>query len=860
MDEYNNTNTKTKIETNTKKRKRKYNKSPSKKHNITKNDLKCSEESDDSDDSDYEPNYDSDSLESSDTYFEPDLSDVKRTLYKFILTKLSPNQRIGLKNKIKYGVDEAFELYNDVLKEKMIGMYGEKPTNNMWKLGLGPNEIDKYSNQLRKIRKIIEKRKISMKKILDSNLKADDKSYLIELFDTLQTLDNHSPEYKLIEKQINLILENISESSSSNDTLENELQLINKSNISLKERILNADIDINHKAYIYQKYINYEKMGDDSSVAVSSGLEWIETALSVPYSLKETSQENSVSLVKLKKAFEVEMSCVNQEVIEQLLIAFNNRFINPNYNSKIIAFEGSPGVGKCLGKDTPILMFDGSVRKVQNVLSGDLIMGDDSKPRKVISTCFGFEKMYLVKQSYGIDYRINESHILSLKLIIDPIIIDILENKYLVKWYDYDGIKQEYFDNSIPYENIPKKGVIIDIPVTEYITKPLEWRNAFKGYKHLPDYSYKEIDIMPFEYGYHLYPHDIILDKYKYNTLEIRCKMIDGFLSKWGGINGEFIYINNVKALSDSIITMLYSCGYEILKGSIDKIIITKSKAWVDIDVIQEEEDVYFGFEIDGNKRFLLGDYTVTHNTAIGAVISKAWDIPFKQISFGGIKDQSLLTGSNNVWVGSSIGYIAKALREMKISNGILFFDEIDKIADIQVQHTLLHCLDPIQNNKFVDNYLGPELPIDLSKCLILCAMNTRETLDPALLNRLEIIKLNDYTQSQKVKIGMTHLLPRALSGVNLSNDDLKMTEEACKYIINTIEKEGGVRILSRVIKNIVDKLAVLLKTSKEDIKELDLSFNIEIGELPFIIDIDIVKKLCKKEDKIDEKIYSMYT
>ena len=95
---------------------------------------------------------------------------------------------------------------------------------------------------------------------------------------------------------------------------------------------------------------------------------------------------------------------------------------------------GPPGHGKCLGKNTPVIMYDGSIKMVQNIKAGDAIMGDDSTPRKILSTCTGKETMYKIHQSYGDEYIVNESHILSLKLIKNPK-IKYKEKTIEVTWF-----------------------------------------------------------------------------------------------------------------------------------------------------------------------------------------------------------------------------------------------------------------------------------------------------------------------------------------------------------------------------------------------------------------------------------------
>jgi ATP-dependent Lon protease len=252
--------------------------------------------------------------------------------------------------------------------------------------------------------------------------------------------------------------------------------------------------------------------------------------------------------------------------------------------------------------------------------------------------------------------------------------------------------------------------------------------------------------------------------------------------------------------------------------------------------------------------------------TSIGQIIAKAWDIPFKQISLGGILDSSILDGQHSGWVGSSPGRFTKALQEMGYINGIIFLDEIDKLGEtqqgLQVQYSLLHSLDPIQNHNYIDHYLGPGLPLDLSKCLIICAMN-KLTLDSSLINRMHIINIPDYTKQQKINILYKHLFPYSLKNCNLNTNDIILPLSSCEYILNIVEKyngiEGGVRNIKTCIRIIVDKLNLLLNTTNLQENQLNLSFYINNIERPIIINKEIINSLYNISNQNNFVINSMY-
>lgn len=137
--------------------------------------------------------------------------------------------------------------------------------------------------------------------------------------------------------------------------------------------------------------------------------------------------------------------------------------------SDLIIIAARPAMGKCLGKGTKVLMFDGSIKKIEDVKVGDLLMGNDSKPRKVLSIARGKEMMYWVRQNHGIDYRVNESHILSLKRSRN-------QGKYV-------------------------KGEVLNIELSEYLSKSDKWKSNYKGYKTSVEFKHKKTPIDPYFLG-----------------------------------------------------------------------------------------------------------------------------------------------------------------------------------------------------------------------------------------------------------------------------------------------------------------------------------------------------------------------
>ena len=175
----------------------------------------------------------------------------------------------------------------------------------------------------------------------------------------------------------------------------------------------------------------------------------------------------------------------------------------------VINFISGPGCGKCLGKDTTVIMYDGKLKKVQDIVVGDLLMGDDSKPRKVLNLARGKEKLYEIEQLKADNYIVNESHILSLALSKKGSIYWYEKNNsYYVEWYIKDGYRTKKFEVK-KYDNNKEKTYIeadkflknikntlsysIDIPLKEYIQKSNKWKMAFKGYKVGVEFQKKDV-------------------------------------------------------------------------------------------------------------------------------------------------------------------------------------------------------------------------------------------------------------------------------------------------------------------------------------------------------------------------------
>ncbi|UUD37269.1 ATP-dependent protease La [Mycoplasmopsis californica] len=215
-----------------------------------------------------------------------------------------------------------------------------------------------------------------------------------------------------------------------------------------------------------------------------------------------------------------------------------------------------------------------------------------------------------------------------------------------------------------------------------------------------------------------------------------------------------------------------------------------------------------------------------TGKTSLAKSIANALGRKMIKISLGGVHDEAEIRGHRRTYVGAMPGKIIQAINKAGVSNPVILLDEIDKMSNDRrgdPTSALLEVLDPEQNSHFQDNYI--ELEYDLSEVMFVATANYYENIPPALIDRVEIIELNSYTISEKIKIAREYLIDRVLKQ-NFANKDLfSISDEMLKYIIKHYTLESGVRGLYRQLDKIVRKITVLnLKKKKGDIKTLELT------------------------------------
>jgi ATP-dependent Lon protease len=245
-----------------------------------------------------------------------------------------------------------------------------------------------------------------------------------------------------------------------------------------------------------------------------------------------------------------------------------------------------------------------------------------------------------------------------------------------------------------------------------------------------------------------------------------------------------------------------------------------------------------------------------TGKTSLCLEVCRSLDLPYGFVSLGGMSSSDYLLGHSYTYEGSRWGKIAEMLMHAGYSNPVLYFDELDKVSGSRhgedIINTLIHITDVTQNNDFRDKYFS-EVPIDLSKCIIIFSYNHGDEVNPILKDRMVTVKATGYNLQDKLQISKKHMIPRILKEYGFTEGDIMFDDNILTYIINLTEEEEGVRKLKRSLEDIVSQLNVARLLRK------GISLKDEVVTFPLNVTEKIAKTLVTKKQDERSKLNLMY-
>ncbi|MCX4729520.1 endopeptidase La [Streptomyces sp. NBC_01363] len=218
--------------------------------------------------------------------------------------------------------------------------------------------------------------------------------------------------------------------------------------------------------------------------------------------------------------------------------------------------------------------------------------------------------------------------------------------------------------------------------------------------------------------------------------------------------------------------------------------------------------------------------------TSLGESVAHAMGRKFVRVALGGVRDEAEIRGHRRTYVGALPGRIVRAIKEAGSMNPVVLLDEIDKVgSDFRGDPAaaLLEVLDPAQNHTFRDHYL--EVELDLSDVVFLATANVLEAIPEALLDRMELVRLDGYTEDEKVVIARDHLVPRQLERAGLAKDEVTLDESALRKLAGEYTREAGVRNLERAVARLLRKVA-----AQHELGDRELPFTVTEADLRGLI------------------------
>ena len=696
-------------------------------------------------------------------------------------------------------------------------------------------------------RTIMKSRELTLQDILSCDISDDKRATLLEKFECVKNIEPYTEDYiDARDKLRTLYYRYLSEGAFGTPILTGKKFTDSEREIDdFKMRISTLVCSpSNHKVF-EEKLDDFEDnaKGDEKSKIKR----WLNLALTLPFdrlatpaiSFEKARVKSSSDTFNVSETIDRTRDFLDRKlygmknVKERLLLFLNKKLREGNSRGCNIALVGKPGVGKCLHPDTGVIMWDLTIKPAREIVAGDLLLGDDSTPRRVLSTITGQEEMFCVQQEFGETYCVNRSHILTLR---------------------------------------NRSGEVVDIPITDVIGKEDDYSPVGCAYEPGQVASIDE----PLELGMMFSspitkcrrPRNVMTAGYRLWSLSDRIAFVKGLFegSEIAMFNGtsSSIFIPSdspVRSLIDLVRSCGYRCRYDERTGLLHMYGVEETAHRETIRIESVGTGGYCGFTIDGNERFVLADWTVTHNTAISKALSECLHMPFTQMSFGGVTNPEFLMGHDYTYIGSRPGEITRCLIRMNAKNGIMFFDEFDKATDKKdIMSTLLHITDFSQNYEFRDNYF-PELTQDLSKIWFIYSMNEVPN-DPAMRDRLEIINVEEYTREERTLILNDYLFPKYSKEIAVA-DKIVTTEDGMKAIVEISSGHSdrkGVRELERCINLVIEKIYFFL-CNKTASYEYDwfTSIRKSVNAKGLVVIDDKLVNSILREKRSEQKFMSMY-
>jgi ATP-dependent Lon protease len=680
---------------------------------------------------------------------------------------------------------------------------------------------------------------------------------------------------------------------------------------------------------------------------------WFDAVMTIPFgkfkgiNLSDINPDNIITFLNNLTSVMDSAIYGHDEAKRQIVQMMGQQIRNPLAKGNMLGIHGPPGNGKCFALDTLILMHTGLYKKVQDIIVGDIIMGDDSKPRNVLSLGRGTDEMYEIQTINGESYTVNSEHILCLKTSKINKLFNTTHNGYKVRYFDTISKRLKYksYNNVEDAQNfLDTLCSIVEITVNDYLKLSNYIKHNLKGYKVGVEFPCKNVDIDPYIIGYWLgngvstrsqiciqdstvlsyfrnnlnlsyitnCDYSITCDKfinalnkynlfnnkhipldYKINYRQARLKILAGLIDSNGYYNKtikNFEITFKSKKLSDDLLYLSRSLGFaayqykvvnsvtyndENIEDTYYRITIygnhldeiptlcrkniyvnsdcNKDALNTEIKVISKGIGDYYGFTLDGNNRFLLGDFTVTHNTSlVKEGIAKAMDKPFIFISLGGATDSSFLEGHSYTYEGSIYGRILNGLISSQCMDPIIYFDELDKIGKNskgdEITNILIALTDLSQNSHFRDKYFHG-IDIDLSRATMIFSYNDPHNVNPILLDRITTVETKFLMVSQKIHIAQNYLLRNMMKDMGLKEKDVIIDDDTLRFMIDNWTHEGGVRKLKSLLYSIVREVNIANLTNTT-LGDSNVTF-------PFHVSQSNIKQILKyKYEVVPEKIH----